>query len=399
MNSDLSFSTANQFRLSFGRTQLGFEEVAGSPSIFSSPTNITGPVGRISVLPFSSIGIDPFTFPQNRATNTFQVADTFAIIKGRNSLKFGFDVRRVQFNSRLDRNYRSQLTFSPGLKLKLAESTTNFVSGLFLAANGKPSDVQQSLALESDSRIGLRTTELNLFLHSRVQLTPRLMVEIGGRYERNTVPRDATGRVERGLQIQPVDFGPIDSTDPAQGEFLKTFQAYQQVLGGRSGIYESDTDNFAIRTGFALDLTGNGDFSLRGGYGLFYDILLGTVVSQSRNVFPGFIPINVGIENPFNEQLPLNPAFIQIGDNRLVTQGNTLGLPQDQIVSGLGSLYFLQSFAIAFTLPEKNLQTPTVHQAGLTLERKFPGQIVASLAGVATWGRNLLRQRTPNGGT
>ncbi len=399
LNSDLSPSTANQLRFSYGQTRLGFDEVAGNPLVFSSPEDTTGPVGRISVLPFSPLGIDPFTFPQTRTNHTFQIADTFALIQGRRIVKFGFDLRRIQFNSRLDRNYRTQLTFSSGVKLGADLQTTTPVSGLFLAARGTPSDAQQALAIESDSRIGLRTTELNLFVHSRFQVTSRLMLEIGGRYERNTVPKDATGRIGRSLRLQPSDFGANDPMDPAVGEFLKTFRAYQDVLGNRSGIYEPDANNFAIRTGFALDLTGNGSRSIRGGYGLFYDALLGTIVSQSRNVFPGYIPINLGIQNPFDKQLPINPSLIQINGNRLVSQGNTIGIPQDQLAAGLGSLFLLQSFAIGFTLPEKELRTPVVHQAGLTIEQMFPGRLVVSLSGVVTWARGLLRQRTPNGGT
>jgi hypothetical protein len=53
----------------------------------------------------------------------------------------------------------------------------------------------------------------------------------------------------------------------------------------------------------------------RGGYGIFYDQILGAVVSQSRNVFPTFLTLNFG-GGPSFGQFPLvfdNPSRQSIG--------------------------------------------------------------------------------------
>jgi len=83
-----------------------------------------------------------------------------------------------------------------------------------------------------------------------------------------------------------------------------TLQALSTFVSGRDGIYQPDRNNFGPSFGFAWDpLAGKsnqaGKTVLRGGFGLYYDVALGSVVSQSRNVFPTFIPYNVDV-NTFN---------------------------------------------------------------------------------------------------
>src|SRR5207253_6307982 len=62
------------------------------------PFGRTGPIGQLLVNPFSPVGIDPFTFPQGRTNNTYQVADTFVKTIGNHSIKFGTDIKYNQLN-------------------------------------------------------------------------------------------------------------------------------------------------------------------------------------------------------------------------------------------------------------------------------------------------------------
>ncbi|MEW6731108.1 MAG: TonB-dependent receptor [Acidobacteriota bacterium] len=416
LNTELTANAANQVRLSFGRTSLGFTEVAGSPFIFQSalatgdrtgdgiPDSRTGPLGRLLLVPFSPIGVDPFTFPQGRANNTFQIADTFVLTKGKYTLKFGADIRRVQFNSFLDRNYRPQLAITPNFLIALDGSSLGIGSGADFAGIGLPSDFLQALAVTPDSSLGLRFTETNFFIDNNILVHPRVTLNFGLRYERNSVPTDDNRRLERALAVQESDIS-FDPNDDFSLQFINSVRAQRRFIAGREKIYDNDNNNFAPRVGIAWDLFGDGRTSLRGGYGIFYDSILGNIVSQSRNQFPNFIPVNFGsaLNSQINTSLiTVNPAFITFGINdniRLIQPGtvNTIGLSPAQLAFGLGRLSTF-GFGIGFTLPDKELRTPYVQHFSVALERAIFDRYVATVAYVGTRGRKLIRFRTPNGG-
>lgn len=420
LNTDISSGSANQLRFSYGRTALDFAEAPGSPFIFQSharssdrtgdgiPDGLTGPIGRALFLPFSAIGVDPYNFPQQRAGNTFQFADTYIFTRGRNTIKIGADIRRVQINSRLDRNYRAQLAFTPGY-LRLATGRLTTVTGADFAALGLPSDIFQALAVTPDSTLALRFTELNLFFQDQLRVAPRVTLTIGLRYERNSVPRDATGRLERSLRLTDRDLPAFDRSSIFSESFLNALGAQRAFLGDREEIYTADNNNFAPRLGLAWDLRGDGRSALRAGYGLFYDPLLGTIASQSRNGFPNFIPINFGSAILFPQILSANPAFLRFGENLsipLIRPGtlNTIGLSEDLFVAGIGRLFTVGGFFVGsgfgagVTLPDKSLRSPYTHQFSLSYEQTFLNRYTATLAYVGNTGRKLIRTSAPNGG-
>lgn len=419
LNTQLSDKQANQFRFSFGRTALNFREVPGSPFIFQSRPfpgfdgtgdgqidGLTGPIGSLVVAPFSSIGVDTFTFPQGRANNTFQLADTFVLSFGKHTVKAGADIRRVQFNSFLDRAYRAQATFNSNYQLKNPASGNILpLTGTDLVTLGLPSSFFQTIVLTPDSSLALRFNEVNLFITDNFRLNRRVNLSYGLRYELNTVPKDATGRLEKTLSLDPNSFVNPDSFTV---QFLNVLKAQRQQFGSRKEIYDGDKNNFAPRVGIAWDIFGKGRTSVRAGYGLFYDQILGNVVSQSRNIFPNFVQGNFNIANIRNfalakNNLLFNPAFIFLGSNqqfRAIAPGtiNTLGAPPNLAFSILGSLITLNPFSSAFTLPTKNLRTPYVHQYAVSLEQSIADHYVASISYVGSSGRELLRFRSPNGG-
>jgi hypothetical protein len=438
---ELGSKIFSQARFSYGRTRLEFSPRRDNPFIFSKdsienfntsagPSSLpsaTGPIGELVIEPYSPVGVNAYSFPQERANNTFQFAESISWTLGRHSTKFGADIRRVQLNSLLDRNYRPQVVYGGAVlstgTLRLNTNPNNpftflpqtkggFLSGLQLAALGLPSSIFQTItAGPSDSTIGLRFNEYNFFFNDNWRVRSNFSIDYGLRYEYNSVPREVNNRIENALALTNLPAPGSSSADTADrtAAFNASVAAYRKVLDGRNGIYDPDRNNFGPHIGFAWDPWSDGKTSVRGGYGLIYDAILGAVVSQSRSVFPTEIPVNI---EPafiqFDAFILNNPSTLVIRDRGGVSipdipliAPNTLnrfgGSPAD-FVALIGELFNQNKLGggLAFTLPEKHLRTPYAQQWHVTIERELLRDYAVSLGYVGTKGTKLTLLTTPN---
>jgi hypothetical protein len=357
--------------------------------------DILGPVGQVNIAGFSPVGVDVFNFPQRRVNNTYQIADTLTLRTGAHSFAFGADMRRTELNSDLPRNSRPLITFAgaPRVNFDPVAGTfslsNNFISGVDLAAASAASGFQQTLAT-GPSDIALRYYQLNFFAQDEWRLLPNLSLSAGLRYEYNTPPRERRRRIE----------------DTFNSPDLSAVPDLRRFVDGRRRIFETDQDDFAPRVAVAYSPNFFGPDRttvIRGGYGLFYDQILGAVVSQSRNVFPTFLTANFaggGFGREFGPLTILNPSIF--------ARPNTLNqadpnLPLADLI-GLLNFFVTGSFnpsesIFGATLPRRKLHTPMAHQYSFSIEQQLGSNLVASAAYVGTLGRNLLRFTTPNLGS
>lgn len=387
---------------------------------FGSFTSI-GPIGQLIVSGFSPVGVDVFNFPQRRVNNTYQMADTVTLRAGKHSYAFGADIRRTELNSALPRNARPLVTFT-GAPRVILDANGNFVRFAnandpnpfirpedFAAAGAATGFFQALVQPGSDSGIHLRYYQLNFFGQDEWRIRPNLSLSLGLRYEYNTVPRELNQRIESTFNSSSL------------GSLVSGLSNF---INGRTSIYDPDRNNFAPRVGFAWSPRWFADKTtvIRAGYGLFYDQILGAVVSQSRNVFPTFSTINFGggcnsgcfngqsntfIPYPLNFFNPALTFYFQTGLGYIpIIQNGTLNTINPQLTLGnlvtttnnfFGNLYGQAgNSAFGATLPAKNLQMPMAHQYSVTFEQQLNRNLVFSAAYVGTMGRNLLRFTTPN---
>ncbi len=425
-----------------------------------------GPIGQLIVTPFSPVGLDVYLFPQARTNNTYQFADTVTHFRGAHSFKFGADIRRTQLNSFLNRNFRPQVVFGGTVDLTFFVPdafpqipiqgitrfgpTPGFFSGSDLAALGIPTGIFQSLAIGTpDSTVGLRFWQHNFFFNDNWRARRGLTLDYGLRYEFNTVPVEVNRRIENTFRLDrlpavdaslrltvPFTDGrvPFDPQKLASS-FNATLAALRDIIGGREKVFEADRNNLAPHIGFAWDpfaasSTQAGKTAVRGGFGLYYDVTLGSVVSQSRNVFPTFLPFNVDantflyakdaffVPGPTGFFAIFNPIFIPIdildGDQKLIRFGltrggqgqlNVIGAPSGVLQPLLGLLFnpaaaglLPSGGGLAFTLPDRKLRSPYAYHFTLQVERELLKDYLVNIAYVGSRGLKLTRFRTPNGG-
>ena len=453
LNSELSapqsaHSLFNQVRLSYGRTRLAFDEVrdpflvpstrlpnapfflnaplavngttppapgqlnTGPVTFFRDPSVPTveddiGPLGQVIVAGFSPVGVDVFNFPQRRVNNTYQVADELTWRRGRHTFVFGTDMRRSELNSELPRNARPLATFNGGPRLILMDEglpTEHFrppnsddlnplIRPEDLAALGAASNFYLTLNTTPNDRIGLRYYQLNFYGQDAWQIRPALTLAYGLRYEYNTPVREVNRGIEQTFNSPALQFAP----------------GLRQFIEGRTSIYDPDRNNFAPRVSLAYAFNpfgGERRTVVRGGYGVFYDQILGAVASQSRNVFPTFIPLNFGGGvNAVNEGAsPLsffNPATVLIftaADALPLVSPDTSNRLNPQVTLPLLFNLISTRFpnALGATLPARRLATPAAQHYTLTVEQQLGANLTVSAAYVGTRGRNLLRFTTPN---
>jgi hypothetical protein len=439
-------------RFSYGRTRLAFPAHKGSPLLFGSvadpahfpsaavihtsygdfgPFGATGAIGQLSIAPYNTLGIDVFNFPQGRVDNTFQVSEFLTRAASAHTLKFGFDLRRSQLNSFSDRNSRPLLLFGYGLVSSGCANnpTCPFATndgqllGTDLASLGAPGGFLQALSTTTppDSTIGLRFTGLDLFIQDDWKVLPNFTLNLGLRYEIQTVPSEVNGRIERTFHLEPSQFGHLEPSGSARDRaiilrgnnaFDAALAAWQESLDGRSRIHDPDWKRIGPRFGFAWDPFGEGTAAIRAGYSLSYDSNLGAVTSQSRNVFPTLVPLNLDLNfEPPSGTVINSPVFFTFVPTQkpLIRPGtlNIYNLTGDEFATGLGTLFVqspplaganLSSNGLAFTLPEKKASPASAQHLLLSTETQVGANFLVSLSYVRTRGLHLLRFVNPNAG-
>ncbi|MCI0488690.1 MAG: hypothetical protein L0229_19040, partial [Blastocatellia bacterium] len=369
------------------------ENAFGPNSLISG----TGPLGQVLITGFSPVGVDVFNFPQGRTNNTFQYADTVIFDLSKHRITTGFDIRRNQLNSFLERNFRPLAIFSAAANLLKTnpgqvpgrgslDGLGTFLFGSDFAALGSPTGFFQTQALVRDSTIGLRYWQNNFFVADQIRLRPNFTLTLGARYEINTVPTEVNRRIESTFDSQAV----LDFQNAERG--VSGISGLAQFLDGRTKIFERDDNNIAPHVAFAWDPFEDGKTSVRAGYGIYYDQIPGAVISQSRNVFPSFLTLNTAGLLTASSQFDLvNPArFAAPGTLNTFAGGDPV-----QFLLQL-AVQTLLSSGTGFVLPSNDLVTPYSQQWGLTIEREIGKDFLASAGYVGTKGVHLLRFATPN---
>jgi Carboxypeptidase regulatory-like domain/TonB dependent receptor len=227
-----------------------------------TPDQVTGPTQMLFANSGLQIGFN-INGPANYADTTYSYVDTLSWTKGRNTFKMGGAIGVVQNNAYFDFAVDGQFGFYG------SGSGSDLADFLF----GVPTYYEQFPRGTS----AVRSHQYSAFFQDEWKVIPRLVLTLGIRYEYSTPKSDPQKRqymLLPGLQSVIDPFAPkglLFAGDP----------------GTPSGISFPDRNNWAPRFGFAWDPLGNGKTSVRGGFGVFYDVLLG----QDNQYQNGTVPL------------------------------------------------------------------------------------------------------------
>ena len=287
-NRILTPSLLNTFRTGFNRTRpINLTTQAPiNPALHF--VSASGQLGDLGVTGVASVGEG--VTGEFRVLNSFQFIDDVNWTKGRNTMKFGFNWNRIQFNGWNPARDAANYSFN---------SITNFLNATVQRFRGA---VAPGF---NDAYRSFRENIIAMYFQDDFRITPRLTLNLGMRYEFITVPTENYGRV---------------ANFKGDVNFMRTRQT-TGVLGlttGNPWFANPSRKNFAPRLGFAWDVDGTGRTAVRGGGGLFFMNFDQTWIRTAGFRVPPFL---VEVEATINVPFPNMAALCSV-QSPLITAGN-----------------------------------------------------------------------------
>jgi Carboxypeptidase regulatory-like domain/TonB dependent receptor len=331
--STLSSKLINEFRFQWADE---LNSQFAQPPLPGQPTTANGFSPQVALTNGLTFGkatsLDRVALPDERR---FQFADSITYSTGNHTFKFGADINHVRdiddnlFTGAGSYVYGNindfivdYLNFSSSGALRTANlvcSTSTRIAGKCYTAN-----YQQGFG---QPRFQLKTIDWAYFAQDDWRVTPRLTLNLGLRWDYEQFPEP----------------------------FLVNPSLPQ------TGNRPSDKNNFGPRIGFAVDASGDGKTSVRGGYGIYYGRINGTIIINSL--------INTGLSTgQAVSSVASTSAASPIFPNILASAP-----PGTAAVN-----YFRDGF-----------QNPLIHQGDVILEREVARNTVVSASYLFSFGKHL----------
>ena len=170
----------------------------------------------------------------NGPDGSLQILEHISILRGKHAFKFGGEFIRDTSNPFVTMNAKGLIRF---------HDLESFLAGNVFSG---------SLIQAGDPQRYLHDYSYAGFAQDDWRITPKLMLNLGVRYELTTVLKDRDNKL-----------GNFDPNSPT---------GFVQVgIGGLKSPYNGDHNNFSPRVGFAWDIRGDGKTVIRGGGSVMYE--------------------------------------------------------------------------------------------------------------------------------
>jgi hypothetical protein len=380
-NHVFSPSLLNELRFTFQRNDLKQRIPAASlptpqqlgigitPDLSTGPTNILFDTGL--ALGFSENG------PTRLVDNTYVYSDTLSWVKGRHTWKFGGGFSAYQDNATFAFIVDGEFDLSGVGGIGSGNSFADFLLGIpnsFFESPNAPSTIR------SKATYG--------FAQDEWRVRKNLTLTLGIRYEYSTPKLDTQGRsfsIIPGMQSQVFTNAPVGLLFPGDP-------------GAPRGVNFPDKNDWAPRFGFAWDPWSNGKMSIRGGFGIFYDILKGEDNLQFNGQPPFFggaglffCSPNLGPPGCTSPPTPITapvPYFTDPYGSAGIPNSFPSKPPARNVdFAAAGFLPFNSSGVVYFVDP--HLRTPYTYQYDLSVQRELVKSLVLEASYVGSSSHKL----------
>ncbi|MBL8231973.1 MAG: TonB-dependent receptor [Bryobacterales bacterium] len=331
---------------------------------------------------------------------TQQLTDNLSIVRGVHTIKLGADIAFGRISTNPGAAGASFGTFAFNGRYS-GNSFADFVLG-YPVSSGRQTPFNNNL---------LYNTRYGLYLQDDWKISQRLTLNLGLRYTLQTLTQERDG------SFANFDFGNGQYVVRSEGGQLprlaipRLLEAYPFVTSERNGwgtdVMTSDRNNLGPRIGFAFRPFSDNKTVLRGGYGIFYNIIpvyIGIrqislnntpfLLSETFEAAAGDVP-SLTLTNPFPGQgrLSPNPAITAV--NRAVrnTYAQQFNLTiEREIASGTGlraSYIANKGTRVPWYVYNRNLP---VRQAPGTIQSQRPYQPWADINTLDTNGNSITHQ-------
>ncbi|HEY3974325.1 MAG TPA: carboxypeptidase regulatory-like domain-containing protein [Candidatus Sulfotelmatobacter sp.] len=313
--------------------------------------------------------------PTTLVSNTFGFTEALTYIHGHHNLKFGTGVSAYQNNTLYDYYVNGEWDFYAG-----GAGSQNGLADFLL---GIPSAYYQYPSAPSN----IRSKAYYGFAQDEWRIAKNLSVNFGLRYEYSSPKFDTQGRsfsVIPGVTTPSIVFpnAPIGMLFPGDPNAPK-------------GVNFPQRNNWGPRFGFAWDPRGDGKTSVRGGIGMFYDVLKGEDNLQFNGQPPFFSSVGLYFPSVSGATGPV--GYYQ---DPWDATGTVNPFPSHPPASNLdfGAAGFLPiNSGGSVYLVDPNLRTPYTYQYNLSVQHELKGNLLAeaSYVGSSSHGLTSLQDINP----
>jgi hypothetical protein len=349
-------NTINQLRFGFNRfsQQIYTLDHTKPATDYGINTGVTKPLDygfpEIIIGGFNRLG-GSASWPLLTSPNlTYQLTDNFTWTRGHHNLKFGGEFRTGSTDNTRDLDAKGYIRF---------KSLQRFMRGSY----------SYGYIMTGNSRRQVSQKSFGGYVQDDWRVVPRLTITAGLRYDVSLPITEAHNQ--------------LANFDPELGIL--------QVGAQISQPYNTDSNNFAPRLGFAWDVFGTGKTVLRGGAGMIYEIPhISLYISQNSAEALGLATIPTGANG-----IAVPGGNITTADYRLSTLNWTVAGPVfGDIPSTLPTCDADTPCSILGV--DRNIKTPFVVNWNLNLQQEFTSTLALQIAYIGNRGHKLYSVRNIN---